>query len=93
MNFERFGLYPLSVLPIQALLCNLADVNFRVEVGSKSFVVVTSIAIYDVEILYFVEVVLSSISGKDACYTWVEATAQDGAQASIFEALLVSPLP
>ena len=93
VDFERLGLHPLSVFPVEALLSDLADVDFGVEVGSESLVVVACIAVDDVEILDFVEVMLGGIGGEDACNTGVEATAEDSCQAGIFKALLVSPLP
>ena len=54
---------------------------------------VTSVAVHDVEIVYLVEVVLGSISGINARYARVETTTQDSCQSSILKTLLVCPLP
>lgn len=40
-----------------------------------------------------VEVVLSCVSGEDACHARVETAAENGCQTSLLETLLVSPLP
>ena len=93
VNFERFSFNPTTIFPIKTFLCNLADVNFGVEVCSKSLVVVTSVAVNNVEVLNFVKVVFSSISREDACYTWVETATQDSSKSSLFKAILICPLP
>ncbi|CDE87889.1 unknown [Prevotella sp. CAG:891] len=93
VNFERFSFNPLTVFPIQTLLGNFANIDFRVKVRSKSLVVITGIAVYDVEILNLVEVMLGSISCKNARHTRVKTTTQDSCQASLFKAIFVSPLP
>ena len=93
VNLERSSLHPFAVLPVETLLSDLADVDLRVEVGSERLVVVAGVAVYDVEILNLVEVVLSCVSGEDACNARVEAAAENSCQTSLLEALLVSPLP
>ena len=55
--------------------------------------VVTGVAVDDVEVLDFVEVVLGGIGGKDAGDTRVEAAAEDGGEAGFAETLTVGPLP
>ena len=49
-----------------------ADTNFWVEVGSESLVMVSGVAIHDIEHLDLIEVMLGSVCGEDAGYTWVE---------------------
>ena len=90
---QGFGLEPLAVLIVETLLGNLTNVDFGVEVGGKSLVVVAGVAVYDVQIVYLVKVVLGSIGGIDAAHTGVETTTEDGGEASLLKLLLVSPLP
>ena len=75
MNGQRFGFEPLSVFVVQAFLGYLAYVDFGIEVGCKGFVVVSGVAVDDVEIVNFVEMVLGSVCRVDATYAWVESTA------------------
>lgn len=49
---------------------------------------VAGVAVYDVQILDFVEVMLGGISGVYACYARVESATQDGGQAGVFKAFL-----
>ena len=83
----------MAVLPIFATLSNFADVDFGIEIGGECLVVVTCIAVDDVEVLNLVEMVLGGIGGVDAAHARVEATTEDGAQAGLLESLLVGPLP
>ena len=46
-----------------ALLGNLADIDFWVEVGSESLVMVSGVAIHDIEHLNLIEVMLGSVCG------------------------------
>ena len=75
VDLLRLGLYPLAVFVVLPLLGDLTDVDLGVEVGSEGLVVVTAIAVYDVEIVDLVEVVLRSISREYPRDPWVEATA------------------
>ena len=93
VEFEWTGSNPLSVLPIASVLSDFADIDFRVEVSSESFVVVASVAIDDVEVVHFVEVVFSSICSVNSRAAWVETATEDSAEAGFFEAVVVSPLP
>ena len=93
VNLHRLRLDVLTILVIQALLGNLTDVNLGVEVGSKCLVVITSIAVNDIQVLNLLEVMLGSISCIDTGYAGVETTPQDGAKTSPLETLAVSPLP
>ena len=93
VNLQWLCLHPLAVFPIETLLRNLTDIDLRVEVGGESLVVVTSIAVNDVQILNLLEVMLGSISCIDAGNTRVETTTEDSGEASLFETLTISPLP
>ena len=93
MNLERTGSHPLAVLIIPAVLCDFADVDFGIEVGGKRLAVISGIAIHNVEIVHFREMVLSRIGGEHARHTRVEAAAEDCRQSRLFEAFAVSPLP
>ena len=61
MNLQRFRLNPLPVFIIESFLGNLTDIDFRIEVGSEGMMVVTGIAIDDVEIVDLVKVVLGGV--------------------------------
>ena len=93
MDLLRLGLVPLSILVVLTLLSDLADVDLGIEVRGEGLVVVPTIAVYDIEVVDLIEVVLGSIGGEDPGHPWVEATAQDSRQPSFFEALLIGPLP
>ena len=90
---QRLSLYPLSILIIESLLRDLADVDFRIEVGGEGLVMVAGIAVDDVQVVYLVEMVLGGIGRVDARNARVEATAEDSRQAGLLEAVLVGPLP
>ena len=93
MDFEGTGGNPFAVLVVAAVLGNLADVDFGVEVGGESLAVVAGVAVDDVEGLHGREPVLGGVGGEDAGDTRVEAAAEDGGQAGLLEALAVGPLP
>ena len=93
MHFERTGLNPLAVFVVATLLGDFANVDFRVEVGGKRLAVVTRVAVHDVKGVHFLEVVLGRVGSVDATHAWVETATEDSAEASLFEALTVSPLP
>ena len=90
---QRVGLNPFTILVPQTFLGNLTDVDFWVEVGCESLVVIAGIAVYYVENLNLVEVMLGSVCSKNARNTRVEAAAKDSAKTSFFKLVLVSPLP
>ena len=54
---------------------------------------VTAVAVQNVDIIDFVEVVLLGISTKYASYAGVKAAAQQSRDASLFETFPISPLP
>ena len=93
VDLLRLGLAPLPILVVLTLLSDLADVDLGIEVRGEGLVVVPTVAVYDIEVVDLIEVVLGSIGGEDPGHPWVEATAQDSRQPSFFEALLVGPLP
>ena len=93
MNLHRFCLDVLTVLPVKALLCNLADVDFGIEVCGECFVVIARIAVHDVEVLNLVEVMLGGIGCEDACHARVETAAKNGTKASLLKAFTICPLP
>ena len=93
VNLQRFGLYPLSVLPIESFLGYLTNVDFGVEVGGKCLAMVAGIAINDVEVMYLLEMVLCCSSSVDASHAWVESAAQDCGKASLLKTFAIGPLP
>ena len=93
VNLQWFGFYPFAVFPVETFLCDLADVDFWVEVCCECVVVVTCIAVNDVEIVYFVEMMLCCIGGICLRNSWVEAAAKDCCETSFFKLVFVGPLP
>ena len=93
VDLQRFCLDPLTILIVEALLGNLTDIDLRVEVRGEGVVMVTCVAVHDVEIVDLVEVVLGGIGGIDAAHAWVETAAEDGGQTSLLETVLIRPLP
>ena len=87
------GFNPFAILIPESLLGNLADIDFWVEVGCESLVMISCVAIHDIEHLDFIEVMLGCISGEDARNSWVETTTEDSAETCLLELILVSPLP
>ena len=71
----------------------LTDVDFRIEVGGESLVVVAGVAVHDVEILYLVEMMLRGVCREHLRHTRVEAAAEYCREACLLEAVLVGPLP
>ena len=93
VDFHGFRLHPFSILIVTSVLGNLADVDFRVEVGGESLMMVARVAVHDVQILDFIEMVLGSVCRVHAGHTRVESAAEDGGQARVLETFLVGPLP
>ena len=89
----RFGFHPLPVFVVASLLRHLADVDFRIEVGGEGHAVVSGIAIYNIQIMDFIKVMLGGISRKDGGHTWVETASQHGHQSLFLESVLIRPLP
>ena len=72
---------------------NLADIDFRIEVGGECFMMISGIAVYDVQILYFVKMMFGGVCSIDAAHSRVETATEDGCQASLFKAVFEGPLP
>ncbi|MNM95941.1 hypothetical protein D3C81_1084020 [compost metagenome] len=92
-DFHRLGFDPFAVLPVAALRGHFANVDLRVEVRRKRIAVVARIAVEDIDVLDFVEVMFQGIRGKYAGYAWVKAAAQQCGDAGLLKALAVFPLP
>lgn len=92
VEFQRLGSNPLSVFVITSVLCDFADVDFRIEVGSESLVVISGIAVYDVQVVDFIEMMFCCVCGIYSTYSRVESATQNGSQSGIFKAFLVCPL-
>ena len=90
MNFERFGLHPLAILPVQALLRDLADIDLGVEVRGKGLSVITRVAVDDIQVVNFVKVVLGGVGVKIDVTPGVKSAAEDGAKSGLFEAFAIS---
>lgn len=68
MNFQGFGGYPLSVFIITSVLGDFTDIDFRIEVCSKSLVMISGITIYYIQVLNFIEIMFGSICRINATY-------------------------
>ena len=93
VDFQRFCLNPLPVFIVKSLLGNLADIDFGIEVCGEGMMMVTCITIDNVEIVDLVEVMLSGVGGIDTTDPRIESAAKDSRKASLFETVLVGPLP
>ena len=93
MHLQRLRFYPLAVLVIQSLLGDFANVYLRIEVCCKCFVVVACVAIHDVEVVNFIEIVLCCIGSENLRHTRVEPATKDCSESCLLELLFVSPLP
>ncbi len=93
VDFVGLGDDPLAVLEVTPLLGDLADVDFGVEIGGESHPVVTGVAIDDVEVMDFVEMMLGGIGGEDGRDARVETAAEDSGEPGSLEPVLISPLP
>ena len=61
VDLKWLCLNPLSILIVESLLGNLTDIDLRVEVRGEGVVMVTRVAVHDIEIVDLVEVVLGGI--------------------------------
>ncbi len=93
VNLERPRLYPFAIIVVPTFLSDFADVDFRIEIGGKSLVMVTRIAVHNVKVVNFVKMVFGRISGINAADPRVETAAQNGGESRFFEFILIGPLP
>src|SRR6188768_4329525 len=86
---------PLTVLtialPIATWLGDLADVDLRVEVGSKLVTVIACVAVEDVDGVDGVEQLLLRVSAEDIGHPRVKARAEQRHEARFFKAFAVGP--
>ncbi len=75
VNLQRLCLNPLPVFVVETFLRNLPDVDLRIEISSEGMVMVSGIAVHDIEIVHLVEVMLGSIGCINATHTGVKSTA------------------
>ena len=76
-----------------ALGGDLADVDFRVEIGGEGLAVVAAVDVDDVERVDLVEVVLERPGGEHVGHAGVETRAEQRGEPGFFKALLIRPLP
>ena len=93
MDTQRIGFLPFAIFVILTTLGNFTNIDFRIEIGRKSLVMVTGIAIDNIQILDLIEMMFGCISCINTRYSRIKSTTQDGRQASLFETLFVGPLP
>ena len=93
LYLHRLGLNPLAVLDVRTLGAYLTDIYLGVEVCGKGISVVACVAVKDINVVYFVKIVLLGICAENACNAWVKAAAQQSGDACLFKSLTVCPLP
>ena len=93
MNFQRFCFNPLAVFPIQTLLRYFANINFGIEIGGESLVMVSRVAINNVEILNFVKNMFGSICRENTRNARIKTTAENSGKSGFLETITVCPLP
>ncbi|MPM45760.1 hypothetical protein SDC9_92452 [bioreactor metagenome] len=93
MDLVRFGLYPFPVFPVFPFLGNFAYVDLGVEVGSKGFAVVARITVYNIQVMYLIEMMLRGIRRENAGYARIKSATQDGCQPCLTELVPIGPLP
>ena len=93
MNFQGSGGYPLSVFIITSVLGDFTDIDFRVKVRSECLVMVAGVAVDDIQILDFIEMMFRCISCIYSRYTRIESASQDSRQTRFFETVFIGPLP
>ena len=74
MDFQRLGGNPFPVFVITSILCNFAYIDFWIEVCGKSLMMIACIAIDNIQVLDFIEVMFGCISRIDATYSRIEST-------------------
>ena len=84
---------PVAVLPVAAGGRDLAQVDFRVEVGGEGVAVVAAVAVEDVDGVDGVELVLLGVGAVSLGHTRIEAAAQQRGQAGFLKLFGIGPLP
>ena len=93
MDFQRLGGYPLAILIVTSVLRDFTNIDFRIEVRCKCLMMITCVAIYDIQILHFIEIMFGSICSINTTYPRIEAATKDGGQSGILKTFLICPLP
>ncbi len=87
-RFDKFAVFPVS-----ARGCDLADVDFGIEIGGKGVAVIAAVDVDDVEGVDFIEVMLERPCGINVRDTGIEAGAEQRTETRGGEFFLVGPLP
>ena len=93
MHRERVGFNPFAILIVFSALSDFADIDFGVEIGGECLSVVTCVAVNDVEVFHFGEMVLGGVGGIDARHSGVETATEDSGKTCLFKSFAISPLP
>ncbi len=93
MNLQRTGLHPAPVFPVTAMLRNLANIDFRIEISSKCHPMVSGITIHNIQIMNLIKIMFGCISCKNSRYTRVKPASQNSSQPFFLKTVMVSPLP
>ena len=72
INAERCSFNPITIFPVAAIGCYFADIDFRIEIGSKGQTVVASVAVDNIQIMNFIEIMFFQIRGINVGYTWIK---------------------
>ena len=93
MPRHRRSFDELAILEMPALGGDLADVDFRVEIGGKRLAVVATVDVDDVERVDFIEMVFQRPSGENVGHAGVETGAEERGESGFLEFFLILPLP
>ncbi len=91
--FQWFGGHPFAFFIITSVLSNFADIDFRIKIGSKRFVMVTGITVHNIQVVHLVKMMFCSVGCINTTYSRVEPTTQYSCQSCVFKTFLISPLP
>ena len=87
------GFDKIAIFKVATRRGDLADVDFRIEIGGKSMAVIAAIDVDDIERVDFIEVMLESPCGENIGDAGIEAGAEQGGESGLGEFFLVCPLP
>src|SRR5690554_7819062 len=72
MDGHRRDFNDFSIFIVTAVLSDFANINFWIEVRSKSFAMVTSVAVDNIQSIHFIEMVFFGVCGIDIGHSRVK---------------------
>src|SRR5579883_717227 len=74
MNRKRRYFYPIAIFIIFTRLGDFTDIDLWVKVRGKCLSMISSVAIYNIKIMYFVKIVFKRISCKNSRDSRIKTT-------------------